>query len=175
MDGWMDQWVDRQIDGWMDRWTGRQTDAGWLAGPMYGRANRHDRWWMDGHMNRQTDGQIDLALLKTAQLEGEFVMFPFLQLKTYREDGRFFAQAEKHSKVHSPINTMYGKRNAKLTWKSDLWGTKQTGSGRSMGLRQKICPLWLIGMCAHEKVHLMHMDAYVMAGKRMCHGRVKNS
>lgn len=39
----MDQWVDRQIDGWMDRWTGRQTDAGWLAGPMYGRANRHDR------------------------------------------------------------------------------------------------------------------------------------
>ena len=63
---------------------------------------------------------ISTILLKTAQLEGEFVMFPFLQLKTYREDGRFFAQAEKHSKVHSPINTMYGKRNAKLTWKSDL-------------------------------------------------------
>lgn len=71
-------------------------------------------------MDGQTDGQTDPALLQTVQLEGEFVMFPFLQLKTYRKDGRFFAQAEKYSKVHSPTNTMYGKRNAKLTWENDL-------------------------------------------------------
>lgn len=57
-------------------------------------------------MDGQTNGQTDLALLQTAQLEGGVAMFTFLHLKTYRKYGRFFAQAEKHSKVHSPINAM---------------------------------------------------------------------
>lgn len=51
--------------------------------------------------NKQTDRQTDTALLKTAQVGRGFVIFPFLELKTYKKDrgGWFFVQVEKHYKM----------------------------------------------------------------------------